>query len=125
MNVPAEVLTAPHPAAAFAAHKAALAEQHGVTLAEVDEVLPEAELTAALATRARMEALWPDAPTHCLMYAAFNRPASEYYRPLPAGSEVRDQRADWSTGTPWTYIATPEPLNPVDWPDVRLLRRPA
>lgn len=121
MNVPAEVLTAPHPAAAFAAHKAALAEQHGVTLARVDEVLPEAELTAALATRTRMEELWPDAPADCHLYACWNRPASEYYLRLPDGAQTKDQRADWLEHIPWTYIATPTPLG---WPDVQLLRLP-
>ena len=116
-----EVLFAPDPHAAFEQFRRDMAEVHGVDWEEAVEHLPLGLLEGALAKRRTMEALWPDAPAGCHLYACWNRPASEYYLPLPAGAQVQNQRADWAAWVPWSYVASPEALT---WPDVQLLRLP-
>lgn len=116
-----EVLFAADPYAAFDQFRRDMAEVHGADWDEVVEHLPLALLEGALVKRRTMEAHWPDAPASCHIYACWNRPASEYYLPLPVGAQVRNQQADWAAWVPWSYVASPEPLT---WPDVQLLRQP-
>lgn len=121
MEIPHDITTQPDPHAAFVAHQRELQQKHGVTLEEVEEALPLSVLTQAMTRRLKMEELWRGVPAACHIYACWNRPASEYYLRLPDGAQTKDQRADWLEHIPWTYIATPDPL---DWPDVQLLRLP-
>ena len=122
MDIPASVTTAPDPSAAFVLYKQHLAAKHNTSIQVVDEVMNADMLALALTKRSRMEVLWPDCPRDRYVYACFNRPASEYYLPLPSGALTLDQPGDWQEWTAWTYIATVEPL---EWPDVQFLRAPA
>lgn len=78
-------------------------------------------LSAAMKRREKMAELWPDAPASCYVYASFSRPFSEYGRPPASVQAQQHQPADWPAHTPFSYIASTEPL---DLPQVDLLRVP-